>query len=58
MIDLINEINDYNGNKVIVYEEDRKEYYKALETFDKDEELEPLVLFITNQCIKTWCRRK
>lgn len=97
--DLVDEVNDYDGNKVIkvaaylhagfenihpfadgngrvgrtlmnyyliinnhppivVYEEDRKEYYKALEAFDKGEELEPLVSFLTNQCIKTWNREK
>lgn len=98
LINLIEEINDYDGNKflkvaaylhanfenihpfadengrvgrtlmnyfliinnhppVIIYEEDRKEYYKALEAFDEAEELEPLVSFLTNQCIKTWRKK-
>lgn len=99
LIELIDEINDYTGNKflkvaaylhasfenihpfadgngrvgrtlmnyyliinnhppIIIYEENRKEYYKALEAFDKDEELEPLISFLINQCIKTWYKGK
>lgn len=47
-----------NHPPIVIYEEDRKEYYKALEAFDKDEELNPLIAFLISQCIKTWYRRK
>lgn len=47
-----------NHPPIVIFEEDRKEYYKALESFDKDEELEPLVTFIQDQCIKTWDKKR
>ena len=39
---------------VIVYVEDRKEYMSALEAWDRDQNLDPLVLFLKGQTVKTW----
>ena len=49
-------INDHPP--VIVREEDRKEYYKALEAFDANEDLSPLKEFLRAACIITWDRRE
>lgn len=49
-------INNYPP--IVIFEEDRKEYYSALEAFDKEEDLEPLVSFLADQCVKTWHREK
>ena len=50
---------------VIIHEEDRKDYYAALECFDAEQQLEPLAGFLKGQTVKTWqtrfereCRRK
>ena len=45
-------INDFPP--VIIFEEDRKAYYKALEKFDKEEELDTLTNFLIEQLEKTW----
>ena len=39
---------------VIIHEEDRKEYYAALEAWDERQELEPFVDFLKAQTAKTW----
>lgn len=39
---------------VIIHEEDRKEYYAALEAWDARQELEPLKKFLRWQTEKTW----
>ena len=39
---------------LIVYEEDRMKYYSALEAFDINENLDPLIEFFQNQLEKTW----
>ncbi len=39
---------------IILFEEDRKKYYKALEQFDRKKDSEPLTAFLTAQCEKTW----
>jgi len=46
-----------NHPPIVVFEEDKKEYYKTLEAFDSNEELEPLVSFLTFQLTKTWSKR-
>jgi Fic family protein len=46
-----------NHPPAVIFEEDRKEYYKALEAFDKEEELEPLISFLLHQLEKTWTSR-
>ena len=39
---------------VIIHEEDRKEYYTALEAWDVGQELAPLSNFLKMQTVKTW----
>lgn len=41
---------------VIIFAEDRREYYAALEQYDQHPELVPLTAFLTRQCEKTWER--
>ena len=43
-----------NHPPIIVYEEDKHEYYKALQDYDESEVITPLVDFLKKQCIKTW----
>lgn len=45
-------INDYPP--MIIYEEDRRAYYDALQAYDEQEELEPLTEFFQQETIKTW----
>lgn len=47
----------HNVKPIIIYEEDRKEYYQCLEEFDTKQELLPLKNFIEKQQIKTWSRK-
>ncbi len=44
----------HNHPPVTIYEEDRKEYYRALERFDEELELKSLIDFLRTQLIKTW----
>lgn len=39
---------------VVIYQEDRKEYFSALEAWDTQQELEPLCEFLRCQAEKTW----
>ncbi len=39
---------------VIIHEEDRKEYYAALEAWDEHHELSPLIRYLREQTVKTW----
>ena len=39
---------------VIIHEEDRKDYYSALEAWDERQELSPLIEFLKGQTAKTW----
>lgn len=39
---------------IIIHEEDRKDYYAALEAWDSVQSLEPLCTFLKNQTEKTW----
>ena len=44
-----------NGHPpVIIHEEDRKDYYAALEAWDEQQELDPLIRFLREQTAKTW----
>ena len=47
-------INDYPP--MIIYDEDKHEYYRALQEYDEQEELASLVDFFENQSVKTWDR--
>lgn len=47
-------INDYPP--MIIYEEDRRAYYDALQAYDEQEDLEPLTEFFQQETMKTWER--
>lgn len=47
----------HNHPPVIVHEEDRKEYYSALEAWDMDQELKPLIDYLKEQTAKTWAKQ-
>lgn len=42
---------------IIIHEEDRKAYYTALEVWDTDQQLEPLIAFLKEQTAKTWAKQ-
>lgn len=42
---------------VIIHEEDRKDYYSALEAWDEKQELAPLEDFLKKQTAKTWAKQ-
>lgn len=48
---------------IIIHEEDRREYFQALEQWDREQEITLMLSFFTTQTIKTWrktlvrCRR-
>ena len=44
----------HNHPPLIVYEEERKTYYDALDHFDETGDLDPLIDFLRNQTVKTW----
>ena len=47
-------INDYPP--MIIYEEDRRAYYDALQAYDEQENLVLLTEFFEEQTVKTWTR--
>ena len=47
----------HNHPLIIIHEEDRNDYYSALEAWDTDQELEPLCAFLRAQTAKTWARQ-
>lgn len=42
---------------IIIHEEDRRDYYSALESFDRAQDLDPLTEFLKAQTVKTWQAR-
>ena len=44
----------HNYPPVIIHEQDRNEYFQALEKWDNQQELSPMSLFLKSQIIKTW----
>ena len=42
---------------LIIYEEDRNRYFNALEAWDTQEELNPLIIFLKQEVEKTWAHR-
>ena len=42
---------------ITIHEEDRKEYYSALEAWDTRQEVKPLCVFLREQTVKTWGRQ-
>lgn len=43
-----------NHPPLIIYDEDKQDYYDALRRYDEDEVLEPLVDFLQKETAKTW----
>ncbi|MGL4949218.1 MAG: Fic family protein [Anaeroplasmataceae bacterium] len=43
---------------IIIYEEDKKLYYKSLEHFSDTQDVSVLIDFLKDQCTKTWNRKK
>ena len=43
-----------NHPPIIIHEEDRKEYYSALEAWDEKQDLDALVNYLKEQTVKTW----
>ena len=46
----------HNHPPIIIHEEDRKEYYDALNSWDKQQDLQPLINYLMSQLEKTWQR--
>ena len=46
----------HNHPPIIIHEEDRREYYAALEAWDETQALEPMAAFLKVQTARTWCR--
>ena len=46
----------HNHPPIIIHEEDKQKYYAALESWDKEQKLEPLRSFLQEQTEKTWER--
>lgn len=44
----------HNHPPITIHEEDRKNYYNALEKFDEELELNSLINFLKSQLVKTW----
>lgn len=44
----------HNHPPITTHEEDRKDYYNALEKFDEELELKSLIDFLKSQLVKTW----
>lgn len=47
----------HNHPPITIYEEDRKNYYNALEKFDEELELNCLIDFLKSQLVKTWAKQ-
>lgn len=39
---------------IVIHEEDRKQYYSALEAWDTEQQLDPMCVFLREQTAKTW----
>lgn len=44
----------YNNPPMIIFNEDKKEYFKALRTWDEKQSISEMVIFIKQQVVKTW----
>lgn len=44
----------HNHPPVIIHEEDRKKYFEALEAWDTRQDLEPMLVFLREQTVRTW----
>ncbi len=46
-----------NHPPLVIHQEDRKEYFAALEAWDTEQDLTPLKNFLLEQLVKTWAKR-
>lgn len=46
----------HNHPPIIIFEEDRKDYYYALEQWDSQQDLQPMIDFLKFEAVKTWQR--
>ncbi|MCR5652369.1 MAG: Fic family protein [Ruminococcus sp.] len=44
----------HNHPPIVIHEEDRREYFEALEAWDSAQDLKPLISFLKEQTAKTW----
>lgn len=44
----------HNHPPIVIHEEDRREYFEALEAWDAKQEIDLLIKFLKDQCEKTW----
>lgn len=44
----------HNHPPITIHQEDRRGYYEALEAWDVGQDLEPLLIFLRGQTVKTW----
>ena len=44
----------HNHPPIVVHEEDRREYFEALEAWDTGQDLAPMIEFLKAQIVKTW----
>ncbi len=47
----------HNHPPVTIFNEDRKQYYSALESWDNELQLEPMYVFLKEQTAKTWAKQ-
>lgn len=47
----------HNHPPIIIHQEDRKEYFNALEAWDNEQILESLIDFLKAQTVKTWQKK-
>lgn len=47
----------HNHPPIIVHQEDRQEYFNALEAWDSMQDLDPLINFLKAQTVKTWQKK-
>lgn len=48
----------HNIKPLIIYDEDKKEYYNCLTIYDEKEDIKPLKEFLNNSQKKTWSKKK
>lgn len=47
----------HNHPPIIIHEENKKQYYAALEAWDEELQLKPLIDFLQEQTVKTWTKQ-
>ena len=41
---------------IIIHEEDRREYFQALEQWDREQNISLMIAFLSTQAVKTWSK--